>query len=160
VRNTGAEGVSLRRAPGDGERITVWFDGTELISLPEEQVAAGRIWKRVRDPKGNEGWMAAEFLAPRTETAAAFTPTTPPGAAGRPSTTPLVVGSMIEFDRTASTGEETTIFPCERGQIKGNRNTRVYLVPSHRYYGHTWYDVDCFATEAAARAAGYRPAEP
>src|SRR5215210_5031462 len=27
VRNTGGEGVSLRRAPGDGERITVWADG-------------------------------------------------------------------------------------------------------------------------------------
>src|SRR5262249_26909087 len=143
-----------------GERITVWFDGTELIPLRGEQVAAGRTWKQVRDPKGNEGWIAGEFLTPRTGTAAALPSTTLPIAAGRPSAAPPVGGGMIEIERTASTGEETALFPCERGQIKGNRNSKLYLVPSHRYYGHTWYDVDCFPSEAAARAAGYRPAEP
>src|SRR5215207_7035315 len=71
VRDTGVAGISLRRAPGDGERITIWFDGTELNPLRGEQVAAGRTWKQVRDPQGNEGWMAAEFLAPRAGTATA-----------------------------------------------------------------------------------------
>jgi hypothetical protein len=160
VRNTGGEGVSLRRAPGDGERIAIWFDGTELIRLRGEQVAADRIWKQVRDPKGNEGWIAAEFLGPLARTDAALTPTVLPVAAARPSISPPVVGMMVELGRTASTAENTVIFPCERGQIKGNRNTKLYIVPSHRYYGHTWYDVDCFSSEAAAQAAGYRRADP
>jgi hypothetical protein len=42
--------------------------------------------------------------------------------------------------------------------IKGNANSGIYHVPSARYYKATKPE-DCFRTEAAARAAGYRKAK-
>ncbi|MDR3202995.1 MAG: hypothetical protein LBT54_07705 [Bifidobacteriaceae bacterium] len=42
--------------------------------------------------------------------------------------------------------------------IKGNAQSGIYHVPSARFYPAT-YAEDCFATEAGARAAGYRRAK-
>jgi hypothetical protein len=62
VVNTEGSGVTLRDQPGTGERIKVWPEGTELVPLGETQQAANRLWTRVRDPEGNVGWVASEFL--------------------------------------------------------------------------------------------------
>ncbi len=40
--------------------------------------------------------------------------------------------------------------------IKGNANSGIYHVPGGRYYAETTPE-ECFATEEAARAAGFRP---
>lgn len=49
--------------------------------------------------------------------------------------------------------------PCEFGQVKGNRESRIYHAPGQRDYARTRQNVQCFDSEADARAAGYRRAE-
>jgi hypothetical protein len=70
VGNTDGIGVALRRLPGTEDRMKAWPDGTRLVVLGEERRTSGRVWKKVRDPEGNEGWVAAEYLV--------TPPTTPP----------------------------------------------------------------------------------
>jgi hypothetical protein len=48
--------------------------------------------------------------------------------------------------------------PCDIGQIKGNRDSKIYHVPTGGSYARTKNKVDCFTTEAEAQAAGYRRA--
>ena len=87
VNGAGADGVSIRAEPGTGERIRVWDDGTIMVGLGQDQIVAGREWRKVRDPDGNDGWVAADFLVPlssapspvpRTDSTATATPTTGP----------------------------------------------------------------------------------
>jgi hypothetical protein len=80
VVNCPPDGVSLRSSPGTGERIKVWKDGTEVQDFADVRDEAGMKWRRVRDPDGNEGWIAADFLAPkgeRSSTAASAPPAKP-----------------------------------------------------------------------------------
>jgi hypothetical protein len=59
-------------------------------------------------------------------------------------------------------GDESTYAPVSRydcpakAPIKGNESSMIYHVPESRYYDATTPE-QCFATEAAARAAGFRP---
>ena len=46
--------------------------------------------------------------------------------------------------------------PCVIGQIKGNRTSLIYHLPSGAYYAKTKLTVQCFDTERAAVHAGYR----
>lgn len=62
VGNTGGEGVYLRLAPGAGDRLAVWPDGTLAVVVGDDQEVADRLWKNVMDPRGVRGWMAAEYL--------------------------------------------------------------------------------------------------
>ena len=48
--------------------------------------------------------------------------------------------------------------PCALGQIKGNRNSRIYHVPGGGSYAQTRANVECFDSEEQAQAAGYRRA--
>lgn len=50
-------------------------------------------------------------------------------------------------------------YPCEQGQIKGNRNSAIYHVPGGDSYVKTRLNVQCFDTEALAQAAGFRRAK-
>jgi hypothetical protein len=63
VSNVGQDGLSLRRSPGTGDRVKVWPEKTELADLGEAAEHSGKSWRKVRDPDGNVGWVAAEFLA-------------------------------------------------------------------------------------------------
>jgi SH3-like domain-containing protein len=54
----------MRREPA-GEKIKAWPDGTEMIAIGADAEADGRKWTNVRDPDGNEGWVAVEFLVAR-----------------------------------------------------------------------------------------------
>lgn len=65
VADAGDFGLTLRREPAVGERIAVWPNGTALVDLGVERLADGRAWREVRDPAGNVGWVAADFLRPR-----------------------------------------------------------------------------------------------
>ena len=73
----------LRKTPG-GDAIRAWADGTVMQVVGSTQQAAGHTWQNVKDPAGNTGWMAADFLTKAP--AATGTPT----AAGTavPKTTP------------------------------------------------------------------------
>src|SRR5206468_2417669 len=42
--------------------------------------------------------------------------------------------------------------PCQIGQIKGNRSSKIYHVPGGGSYVQTKANVQCFATEAEAQA--------
>jgi micrococcal nuclease len=46
--------------------------------------------------------------------------------------------------------------PCSVGQIKGNRTSMIYHLPSGAYYAKTKLNVQCFDAERAAVHAGYR----
>ena len=101
VAGTGAEGVSLRRTPGtSGERLKVWPDGTLMSPLGEDQRVDNRDWKRVRDPDGTEGWVAAEFLVdPAVATAMpapTVAPTVPP-ATRAPTVAPTLARPTPTF---------------------------------------------------------------
>ena len=83
VSNVGADGLSLRQTPGTtGQRIKVWKDGTEMADLGESAEIGGQKWQKVRDPDGNVGWTAAEFLSDPATRAAAAAPAAPSFASG------------------------------------------------------------------------------
>lgn len=48
--------------------------------------------------------------------------------------------------------------PCALGQVKGNRNSKIYHVPGGGSYSQTKANVECFENEGQAQAAGYRRA--
>ncbi len=61
---TSEVGVWLRGAPGvEGEQLEWVLGGTELILLPGEETADDFQWRQVRAPSGNEGWVAADYIA-------------------------------------------------------------------------------------------------
>ncbi len=64
VAHTGGEGLVLRPEPGSGEAVKGWIDGTVVVIVGPDRQANGKTWKNVRDPEGNVGWMAAEYLVP------------------------------------------------------------------------------------------------
>lgn len=79
VANTGSQGVFIRKTPG-GEAIRGWNDGSVMQVVGADQQSGGRAWRNVKDPSGNVGWIAAEFLVPApaavgTATVPAATPT-------------------------------------------------------------------------------------
>ena len=86
VTNTGGQGLTLRRTPG-GAPITGLPDGTALTLTAEEQPVGDRLWRKVRDAQGREGWVATEFLSaeaaggPSPSSIAAASPTAGPATA-------------------------------------------------------------------------------
>ena len=68
----------------------------------------------------------------------------------QPTATPLTA------QPTGVTNPQADARPCAVGQIKGNRNSMIYHVPSGEWYARTHNNVICFNTEAEAQAAGFR----
>ena len=64
IGNTGGDGVYLRRTPNDADLWIPWPDNTVVEYLNEEQTTDGRTYRKVKDPRGNVGWMPADFLLP------------------------------------------------------------------------------------------------
>jgi hypothetical protein len=63
VVNTGGDGVFLRRTPALADRLVAWPDGTRLVSLEESARGDGLDWQKVRDPRGNVGYVPSRYLA-------------------------------------------------------------------------------------------------
>jgi hypothetical protein len=61
VTNTDGQGLTLRQTPG-GTSMGALPDGSALTTTGDEQPAGDRLWRKVRDGQGREGWVAAEFL--------------------------------------------------------------------------------------------------
>jgi hypothetical protein len=79
VTNTDGQGLTLRQAPG-GTPLGSIKDDAAVTALGEEQREGDRLWRKVRDPEGREGWVAADFLtdrAPASPPTAAVTTTSP-----------------------------------------------------------------------------------
>jgi uncharacterized cupredoxin-like copper-binding protein len=68
VTGTAGDGLVLRDSPA-GDLIDVWPDGTQLVIIGSPRTAAGRTWQNVRDPDGNQGWAATEYLSMPAATA-------------------------------------------------------------------------------------------
>ena len=49
-----------------------------MVVIGPDVTAEGRDWKNVRDPDGNEGFVAAEFLEPQPSPEPTATPTATP----------------------------------------------------------------------------------
>lgn len=65
VANTGGEGVYLRRTPKLDDRVVAWPDNTPMEDLGEEATGDSLTWRKVRDPRGNVGYVPTQWLARR-----------------------------------------------------------------------------------------------
>lgn len=68
VANTDGQGAYIRTQPRDSAdtRIFAWNEGTPLVPLETRSIAEGSVsttWVRVRDPRGQEGWLRQAYLA-------------------------------------------------------------------------------------------------
>lgn len=94
-------------------------------------------------------------------TLVAGTPTAPPTATEppfEPEATPEQAGITVFPTRTPRPILASDAQPCLPGQVKANRNSRIYHVPGGGSYARTTANVTCFDTEADAELAGYRKA--
>jgi hypothetical protein len=65
VVGTGAFGLNLRTDHNSEAGIINFYnDGTRLERIGEDFKGPDRVWRKVRAPDGQEGWVAAEFLTP------------------------------------------------------------------------------------------------
>ncbi|MHB1007191.1 MAG: hypothetical protein ACYC3S_16345, partial [Chloroflexota bacterium] len=64
VGNTGGDGVWIRKTLTASDRIRSWVDGTKMTVVGADQTAEGRVWKNVKDPAGNVGWVPTQYLIP------------------------------------------------------------------------------------------------
>jgi membrane protease YdiL (CAAX protease family) len=65
VRGTGGSGARLRSQPGNnGPILTVVPEYTPLVVVGPDRQADGLVWRNVRAPSGNEGWIASSFVTP------------------------------------------------------------------------------------------------
>ncbi|MHB1132492.1 MAG: hypothetical protein ACYC4L_08915 [Chloroflexota bacterium] len=65
LANTGGVGAWLRRSPRMNDYLVTWVDGTRFEQVgPDVQSPDGMVWKNVRDPRGNVGFMPAEWMSP------------------------------------------------------------------------------------------------
>jgi hypothetical protein len=61
-------------------------------------------------------------------------------------------------DRWGELRVEPSWYPCQEGQIKGNKNSKIYHISTGKSYNKTFREVTCFSTAAEAKAAGFRAA--
>ncbi len=62
VGNTDGDGVFIRRTRDMDDKIKAWPDGTVMIEVPGATEVETRLWRHVRDPDGNEGYVPAQYL--------------------------------------------------------------------------------------------------
>jgi len=62
VANTGGDGVYLRHTPRLNDTWVAWADNTKLTILGAEANGDGTHWFQVRDPRGNVGWIPAQYI--------------------------------------------------------------------------------------------------
>jgi hypothetical protein len=155
VANAGADGVRLRAAPDSGDALKVLPDGASLQSLGDERQAGGRTWRRVRDTTGAEGWVAADFLSPRTSTMLEGTTIAPSPGSNAGTATPGTAAQTSRSPASAGQAQPRGGACPSTHPIKGNASSMIYHLPGGAFYSRTNPEA-CFATEADARAAGYR----
>jgi hypothetical protein len=104
VGNTGGIGVYLRRTPRIADKVKAWPDGTTLLIVGQDGSSEGRVWKHVRDPDGNIGWVPAEYVLPEQpiERHASAPPT-----AVAPPIPPTAPAQPAAPTRTAPSGQAT-----------------------------------------------------
>jgi hypothetical protein len=65
VANTEGQGANMRQRPSTTAPVLRTLpDNTVVEAIGGETNAEGRSWRNVRDPNGQTGWIASEFLVP------------------------------------------------------------------------------------------------
>jgi hypothetical protein len=64
VANTNGDGAYIRRTPRLADKIVPWPDNTPMEYLGEQADGDGLHWAKVRDPRGNVGWVPTRYLGP------------------------------------------------------------------------------------------------
>ncbi len=65
VSGTAGQGLFLRPAPStEGSPLTTLPDGTVVEQVGEDVAGGDRMWRQVRAPDGQEGYVAVDFLTP------------------------------------------------------------------------------------------------
>lgn len=65
VTGTGGLGLFLRDAPStSGQQLATLPDGTRVEQVGEDTPGGDYVWRKVRAPDGQEGWVAVDFLTP------------------------------------------------------------------------------------------------
>lgn len=64
VGNTGGDGVFIRRTPHLQDKLVAWPDNTPMKIIGEPTQSEGMLWHNVEDPRGNRGWIPAQWLVP------------------------------------------------------------------------------------------------
>ncbi len=64
VANTNGDGVYVRRTPRLADKVVPWPDNTPMEYLGEQADGDGLHWAKVRDPRGNVGWVPTRYLGP------------------------------------------------------------------------------------------------
>jgi hypothetical protein len=91
IANTSGDGVYIRRTPKLADRIVAWPDNTIVELAGETAEGDGTKWSKVRDPRGNVGWIPTQYLAadsapqPAQPAVVAPRPAAPIVAPGRPA---------------------------------------------------------------------------
>jgi hypothetical protein len=155
VDNVGSDGLTLRRNPGtSGQRIKVWSDGTAMADLGETAKQDGKDWRKVRDPDGNVGWTAADFLADPSarsmSTSGSGAPAAPPFASGGLGLT------RAEWEKAHGQPSRSSIFlEYDDGRLV------VGLLDSNVWYiERVWLRDEAVALDAARQdAQAYLPAD-
>jgi hypothetical protein len=63
VVGTGGQGLLLRPGPSrDGAPLATLPDGTRVEQIGEDVAGGDFVWRQVRTPDGQEGWVAVDFL--------------------------------------------------------------------------------------------------
>ena len=89
VGNTGGDGVFIRRTADMDDRIKAWPDGTEMVVVGPDVTAEDVLWKNVRDPDENVGFVPAEYLiAPQAPETTPTATTTPSADSAEPTPVP------------------------------------------------------------------------
>ena len=144
VANTDGDGVNIRRATDDTESIKVWPDGTEMVVAGPDVTAEGRLWKNVRDPDGNVGFVAAEYLEAQQPTEATTTATVTPDAESAETTpTPDALEVTLFVGRTNGEGVyiRRQVDSTDRIRVWPDGTKLVVVGPAVAAGGRVWRNV-------------------
>ncbi len=144
VANTDGDGVNIRRATDDTESIKVWPDGTEMVVVGPDVTARGRLWKNVRDPDGNVGFVAAEYLEAQQPTDATTTATVTPDAESAETTpTPDALEVTLFVGRTNGEGVyiRRQVDSTDRIRVWPDGTKLVVVGPAVAAGGRVWRNV-------------------
>ena len=144
VANTDGDGVNIRRATDDTESIKVWPDGTEMVVAGPDVTARGRLWKNVRDPDGNVGFVAAEYLDVQQPAEATTTATVTPDAESAETTpTPDALEVTLFVGRTNGEGVyiRRQVDSTDRIRVWPDGTKLVVVGPAVAAGGRVWRSV-------------------
>jgi len=148
VGSTGGQRLLLRAAPGTAaEIVTRVTEGTRLRLVEGPRIAGGFVWWKVREPQGQEGWVAQQFLrslGPTPTVAATPRLTATPRATITPAPGGLKVGGSAIVN---GTGGQRLILRADPGLTTAEltrllEGTRVQLLEGPAVAdGLTWWRV-------------------